>query len=412
MIKAVFTAKVDEIKIRGLMQWDRGQMLEITCPDLPDEFQVHFTNRARGTAIPVRVAGASDTARVAIPDELLREPYEVLAYLYFTDGETEAIGETVKTIRMPVTPRVQPEDYVLDLPQEQLTDAELVIAKMMDTYATQAADTATAGALAGINDALNNLPEGDTLVINDLTTGGESAALSAEMGKVLGRKPNPNLLDNAYFLRPVNQKGQDVYAVTNNGSRKHAIDRWMIRNADGNLTITDGGIRIENTSTDKDLYVEQNIVPASAEDRKTVSILIDDVEGSATVYVSYAEGGFNTSTELSKGLVINRVIAGKSIAKVCMRFSAGARATLRAAKLEYGSEQTLAHQDANGNWVLNEVPDYGEELLKCQHYYQLFSSEDAMPTNPVDFRPTMRANPATGTIDINGVTYWYADANL
>lgn len=36
-----------------------------------------------------------------------------------------------------------------------------------------------------------------------------------------------------------------------------------------------------------------------------------------------------------------------------------------AAKLELGTQQTLAHQDANGNWVLNEIPDYNEQLLRC-----------------------------------------------
>jgi hypothetical protein len=40
---------------------------------------------------------------------------------------------------------------------------------------------------------------------------------------------------------------------------------------------------------------------------------------------------------------------------------------IKAIKLELGSEQTLAHQE-NGQWVLNEIPDYGQELAKCQRY--------------------------------------------
>lgn len=39
-----------------------------------------------------------------------------------------------------------------------------------------------------------------------------------------------------------------------------------------------------------------------------------------------------------------------------------------AVKLELGPTQTLAHQDAAGNWVLNEVPEYGERLMRCQGY--------------------------------------------
>lgn len=42
---------------------------------------------------------------------------------------------------------------------------------------------------------------------------------------------------------------------------------------------------------------------------------------------------------------------------------------VKAVKLELGSQQTLAHQDADGNWVLNEVPDYGEQLRRCQRYF-------------------------------------------
>ena len=42
---------------------------------------------------------------------------------------------------------------------------------------------------------------------------------------------------------------------------------------------------------------------------------------------------------------------------------------IRAVKLEIGSQQTLAHKNALGSWVLNEIPDYGSELAKCQRFY-------------------------------------------
>lgn len=51
------------------------------------------------------------------------------------------------------------------------------------------------------------------------------------------------------------------------------------------------------------------------------------------------------------------------------RNTAGATFTVKAVKLELGSQQTLAHQE-NGAWVLNEIPDYGEQLRRCQRYYQ------------------------------------------
>lgn len=52
--------------------------------------------------------------------------------------------------------------------------------------AASAASEEAAAALAGVRDAINNIPEGAaTPIVNDLTTGGTSMALSAEMGKKL-----------------------------------------------------------------------------------------------------------------------------------------------------------------------------------------------------------------------------------
>lgn len=38
---------------------------------------------------------------------------------------------------------------------------------------------------------------------------------------------------------------------------------------------------------------------------------------------------------------------------------------IRAVKLEFGTEQTLAHKE-NDIWILNEIPDYEFELLRCK----------------------------------------------
>ena len=85
---------------------------------------------------------------------------------------------------------------------------------------------------------------------------------------------------------------------------------------------------------------------------------------------------------------------------------------LKAVKLELGSQQTLAHQDENGNWVLNEIPDYGEQLARCQRYFQLYSSADIRPAKAVDCRPVMRDDPSQGTIVIGSTTYYYNTAEL
>lgn len=83
-----------------------------------------------------------------------------------------------------------------------------------------------------------------------------------------------------------------------------------------------------------------------------------------------------------------------------------------AVKLELGDTQTLAHWDGS-KWVLNEIPDYGEELAKCQRYQivldrirvkhnNLTSTTDIL--QPIVFPATMRISPGISyDVDQSGV---------
>jgi len=77
--------------------------------------------------------------------------------------------------------------------------------------------------------------------------------------------------------------------------------------------------------------------------------------------------------------------------------------TIVAAKLEIGTGQTLCRNEGtteNPVWVLNEMPDYAEELAKCQRYYlRITNSSASIPvatgyastansTTPVFYLPT------------------------
>lgn len=79
---------------------------------------------------------------------------------------------------------------------------------------------------------------------------------------------------------------------------------------------------------------------------------------------------WDTSDALQGDLRMN--IASAASGKKALRFFSlvdGTEATIIAVKLELGSEQTLAHQDASGNWVLNDIPNYEEQKQLCQHYF-------------------------------------------
>ena len=256
----------------------------------------------------------------------------------------------------------------------------------------------------------------------DITTKYKSKFTGAEIDAKLERQTNPNLLDNWYFGNPVNQRGQTEYSGV-----VYGIDRWKTNFSSDKVIVTENGVKNVNASTSTGWHLHQvRNVPATSisGDMITLSVWITERQGDRLKpIVSFRDASDSeisalTFTAISNGVnsVSKKMPAGTAKIRVGLYAASGVAAgdytTMLAAKLELGAQQTLAHQDADGNWVLNEIPNYAEELAKCQRYYQLFSSEAARPAALADYRPLMRITPATGTIVIDGVTYYYADANL
>lgn len=230
---------------------------------------------------------------------------------------------------------------------------------------------------------------------------------------------NPNLLINWYFADPVNQRGQEEY--TNNG---YTIDKWYVGQRDygTSVIVDDIGVtfRVTSKGTNKNGAFVYQSLPSLKAGTYTYSVLVSQLNGSGLMGVDRDKapwGVLSQEIPLKPGLntvtftIANDVgrigifLAKRVLDIVSFKFVA--------AKLELGSHQTLAHKDAAGNWVLNDPPpDKTLEMLKCQRYYQVFSSADMRPVKAVDFRPPMRVDPAFSTIEINGVTYYTADANL
>lgn len=243
----------------------------------------------------------------------------------------------------------------------------------------------------------------------------------------IARISNPNLLDNWFFADPINQRGQTEYTGAG-----YTIDRWK---QDCTLAIKDGYITHTPNEWWNALYqpIDAKITNALIGRKVTLSVLArsaisgnqmrialyditaNSMEGTVAYINTY--GDLNV---LSATFTVPESFAGHVISahfSVSTNFAGqGGSADLVAVKLEIGDKQTLAHQDASKKWVLNDPPpDKGMELLKCQRYYQLFSSAEKRPSDKRDFRPELRTNATaanTGTIEIDGATYYYADANL
>lgn len=154
-----------------------------------------------------------------------------------------------------------------------------------------------------------------------------------EIDDAVGLAPqlsNPNLLDNWYFGNPVNQRNVSGTIDTVG----YFLDRWKL--VSGSVTIGSNGLTLNGTIV--------QILEAAVGTDVTASALTTE----GVVVASYD----NNSKTISL---------------------TGTGQTFVAAKLELGTHQTLAHKDVNGNWVLNEIPNYGEQLRRCQRYFANFN---------------------------------------
>lgn len=185
------------------------------------------------------------------------------------------------------------------------------------------------------------------------------------------RYSNDNLLDNGRFT--INQRAQKSYT-----GGVYGVDRWKSNNAGLTVTINDDEtITLTNGGTSTAYYRQTFETPLDPDDY-TLSALVtasDPKSGHNTMYHCYDDNTFSQSVQLdSPGLhsVTSAREVGKNIFRVQYNIAPGGSLSLRAAKLELGLVQTLAHQDADGNWVLNDPPpNKALELAKCQRY-QIF----------------------------------------
>lgn len=173
-----------------------------------------------------------------------------------------------------------------------------------------------------------------------------------------------NLLDNWYFLNPVNQRG----VTSGSGAEGYSIDRWIASYGSGGVSwsLTSSGLTFQPTNTSSYGYICQVIGNEilSALTGKRIS-----------VYVMTSDGDVigNVVTYSSNVLIYDATYDGH---RVRIRFdgsdfrieSYASALTVCAVKLELGSEQTLCHNEGTAEapvWVLNEVPDYEYELYRC-----------------------------------------------
>lgn len=208
-------------------------------------------------------------------------------------------------------------------------------------------------------------------------TAGEGIAIS---GSVIATKVQPcnrNLLDNWYFGAPVNQRGKTAYSGAGYG-----IDRWKAEAVTPNVTtIKDGYIELSQNALIEQILEEPYSL---CEKQVTASILLTTGLYTFTTTIPSKEELSAVTTDKNLGNT-HFVVNGNDVGYIDLLHTKAHNTMLRlraysgytvgviAVKLELGSQQTLAHEE-NGVWVLNELPDYGEELTKCMRYLQIIST--------------------------------------
>lgn len=176
---------------------------------------------------------------------------------------------------------------------------------------------------------------------------------------------NRDILINSYFLNPVNRNGKAEYS----GNTVCGIDGWLsIRST---IKITESGLIFQTTDTTTNpsgAWFRQYVVNDYSDQRITFSAMVDGTLHTLTG-VCPKNGGAVLFSSWNDDIMLTmeHPVNGK-ISVLIWNRKLNAERHYQAAKLELGDQQTLAHQDESGNWVLNEIPNYAEQYAICEQY--------------------------------------------
>lgn len=295
------------------------------------------------------ITWAENRVTIPVAAQVLTAEGTVLAQVDVYAGESDSSAERLASFAFMifVQPDVYPDAEIISSNYYNILAADIAGAKaaadQAKDYAAAAKNSADSAATSVEGAVKYNAPQTLTDAqkaqaranINAPApyTAGDGIAIS---GSVIAAKVQPcnrNLLINWYFGNPVNQR--DVSGTIS--SAGYFLDRWKL--VSGSVTINTDGITLNGTM--------QQVLETAPVGTVTACALTQ--AGVGEVVPTY-----NSATK-----TVTVTADGKKLVAV---------------KLELGTEQTLAHQNSSGAWVLNEMPDYGEELTKCMRYLQIIST--------------------------------------
>ena len=251
----------------GVWQYDYGQVLRITGPELPPAVEVQFSLDEKSGETLSRVGTTVDgVTEVKIPDELLTHSatsdYRIYAYIYLTD---ETSGNTKYEITIPVRVRSKPTSPAEDPETDPDLFRETVVA---------------------VNASAERAKMAEQNAKESATEAGKHAA-SASESAVAAEKTKEDA------LRKVGEKKQEAIEAIQN-KEETSVGKITTR--------TDGEIqRIQNQATDSKAGLEQTITNADAS-KKELEHSIETAGTSKTALDKSVELAGTAKTELDTSI--------------------------------------------------------------------------------------------------------------
>lgn len=173
--------------VKNLYQWDVNQKLIIEAYNIATAPKIHFCNKNSEQALVVSSTISDNKIVANIPNILLREPYNILAYVYLENNDS---GKTVKVIEIKLRKRVKPDDYeyVDNVEAIYLTD----LIRLVETLNTNM-KSAESLRESNTTQAINNLNAVKEQILQDK----ENGLFNGEKGDV-GKSAYESALEGGY----------------------------------------------------------------------------------------------------------------------------------------------------------------------------------------------------------------------
>lgn len=352
MIYAVFPDSVKEITVYGLTQWDKGRKLQITLPSLPASFEVHFANKRAEIAYVVKGTASGGVATVSVPNIVLMNSADVVAWVY--DSQSDATGETIATINLPLARRTKPADYYYT--EDELVAVDYVaLEKRVASLEKAGSSGATTEQLAQIEKNRQDINKLSGQ-ISDLQQGGSgvTTAMSQSLWAIMQKTAFAEQLTDAELNAFKTAWKIDVETIPCTGITLSKTSLSFTNTTNQTLTAT----VTPNNTTDKVVWTSNNnavatvtngVVKPLSNGSATITATCGSKSATCSVTVDIAEEEQVTLSSISATYTGGDVAVGTALTAlrgitVTARYSDGSTATI--------TDYTLSGTIAEGSNII------------------------------------------------------------